>query len=88
MTCGAPQAMKMGVEGDLRMAKEAAEKNLSMALRFSSEGFALALRSRGTAPTKNSPGCAHACEDCLQNIFSLPTFKPQRLYLVVALVMS
>src|SRR5260370_1953346 len=28
------------------------------ALRFSSEGFALALGSRGTALTKSSPGCA------------------------------
>jgi len=42
-------------------AKEAAEKRLFCALRFSSEGFALALRSRGTALTKSSPGCAHAC---------------------------
>ncbi len=33
---------------------------LFRALRFSSEGFALALRSRGTALTKSSPGCAHA----------------------------
>jgi len=30
------------------------------ALRFSSEGFALALGSRGTALTKNSPSCALA----------------------------
>jgi len=32
-----------------------------MALRFSSEGFALALGSRGRALTKSSPGCAPAC---------------------------
>jgi len=30
------------------------------ALLFSSEGFALALGSRGTALTKSSPGCALA----------------------------
>src|SRR6266849_2009914 len=39
----------------------AAERVFSMALRFSSKGFALALRSRGTALTKSSPGYAHAC---------------------------
>jgi len=38
----------------------AAEKRLFCALRFSSEGFALALRSRGTALTKSSPGYALA----------------------------
>ncbi|PYX94591.1 MAG: hypothetical protein DMG67_01180 [Acidobacteria bacterium] len=40
--------------------KELAEKDFLLALRFSSEGFALALGSRGTALTKSSPGCAQA----------------------------
>src|SRR5712691_2103276 len=36
------------------------KKDFLLALRFSSKGFALALRSRGTALTKSSPGCALA----------------------------
>src|SRR5260370_42613267 len=52
-------------------ASEVAEKRLFCALRFSSEGFALALRSRGTALTKSSPGCALAC-GTVENAFEAP----------------
>ncbi len=46
------------------------EKRLFCTLRFSSEGFALALRSRGTALTKSSPGYAHAFGRSVLFIFS------------------
>ncbi len=52
-------------------AEEAVEKHLFCALRFSSEGFALALGSRGTALTKSSPGYAQAC-GTVENAFELP----------------
>jgi len=42
-------------------AEQVAEKRLFCAFRFLSEGFALALGSRGTALTKSSPGYAQAC---------------------------
>jgi len=51
-------------------AEQAAEKRLFYALRFSSEGFALALCSRGTALTKSSPGYAHAFGRSVLFIFS------------------
>src|SRR5260370_41163915 len=56
---------------------------LFCALRCSSEGFALALRSHGTALTKSSPGCALAfgrAELFIFNSLAAPTARRGRLF--------
>jgi len=55
------ESIQVGGQEPAERSQPASEKRSFCALRFSSEGFALALRLHGTALTKSSPGYAQAC---------------------------